>query len=276
MAAELSPPSGGPAALPVRVLVKGASTVNWVSWMGGPRSDFAYPRATEAALIASGRPAEVRDTSIAAEAPKTALRGYQREIVNWSPDVVVLHYGHMETIHLFLPRALQGHAQSLQNRPGRIRDAYRGWVLRPGWRSLARLQRQVYRRLPNTAVFRRRVRRAARDLEQLISRIQDVGSPLVLVMELMPPGATYADWFPGMGDRLEHVNGAMHDLVRRIDRPNVRFFPVRKVLAEISGDPDEISPDGAHFSPLAHRTLAAALAVEIGEWVDAEGHLRMY
>jgi hypothetical protein len=275
MTAEISPPSGDPVSLPIRVLVKGASTVNWTSFMGGPRSDFAYPRATEAALLAAGRRAEVRDTSIAAEHPKQALRDWQRAVVNFSPDVIVLHYGHMEAIHLFLPRALQRHAQSLQNRPGPIRDAYRGRVLRPGWKALARLQQRIYRKLPVTGVFRRRSRRAARDLEQLIRRVQDVGSPLVLVMELTPPGSNYADWFPGMGERLEIVNQDFRDVVRRVGRPNVRVFPVRAVLAELSASADEISPDGAHFSPAAHRTVAAALAREIGEWADTEGHLRV-
>ena len=111
--------AGAPLPQPVRVLVKGASTVNWVSWMGGPRSDFAYPRATEAALLAAGRPAVVRDTSLAAEHPKSALKAWSDEVVPWSPDVVVLHYGHMECIHLMLPRSLQRHAQSLQSRPAR-------------------------------------------------------------------------------------------------------------------------------------------------------------
>jgi lysophospholipase L1-like esterase len=275
MAADFSAPSGGPVSLPIRVLVKGASTVNWTSFMGGPRSDFAYPRATEACLLAGGRPAEVRDTSVAAEHPKQALRDWQREVVNWSPDVVVLHYGHMETIHLFLPRALQRHAQSIRNRPGPIRDAYRQRLLRPAWKTLARLQQRVYRKVAARALFAHRFRRAGLDLEQLIKRIQDVGSPLVLVMELTPPGANYADWFPGMGQRLEQMNDVLRDVVRRVDRPNVRIFHTRAALADVAASPDELNPDGAHYSPAAHRALGAALAREIAEWTDREGHLRV-
>lgn len=272
---DAAPVHPEPLPLPIRVLVKGASTVNWISFMGGPRGDFAYPRATEAALLAWGRPAEVRDTSRAAEHPKTALRAYQREIVNWSPDVVVLHYGHMEGIHLFLPRALQGHAQSLQDRPGLLRDAYRKRLLRPGWKALARLQQRVMRHLPaSTFLFRQRARRAALDLERLTRRIQDVGSPLVLFMELTPPGETYADWFPGLGERLEEMNDAMRGVVRRIDRPNVRFFATSDALAELVSSGEPVNSDGAHFTPAAHRAVAAALAGEIAKWVDEEGHLR--
>jgi lysophospholipase L1-like esterase len=275
MAAASSPQTGGPTALPIRVLVKGASTVNWVSFMGGPRSDFAYPRATEAALVAAGRPAEVRDTSLAAEAPKAALRTWQREVVNWSPDVIVLHYGHMESIHLFLPRALQRHAQTLQNRPGRVRDLYRQRVARPGWKALARLQQRILRKVPPTTLFAPKARRAALDLEQLIRRVQSVGSPLVLVMELTPPGSNYADWFPGIGERLEAMNDAMRDVVRRVDQPNVRMFPTKTALAGVADSPETLNPDGAHYTPEAHRALGATLAHEIGDWVDAEGHLKL-
>ena len=105
---------GEPLPQPIRVLVKGASTVNWISYMGGPRSDFAYPRVLEATLLAAGRPAVVRDTSLAAEHPKSALAAWSTEVVPWSPDVVVLHYGHMECIHLLLPRVLQRYAQTLE------------------------------------------------------------------------------------------------------------------------------------------------------------------
>jgi hypothetical protein len=34
-----------PLPLPMRVLVKGASTVLWISGMGGPRKEFTFPRA---------------------------------------------------------------------------------------------------------------------------------------------------------------------------------------------------------------------------------------
>ena len=59
-----------PLPLPLRVLVKGASTAHTVSWMGGPRRDFAYARATEAALYAAGTPAEVRSTAWRRSAPR--------------------------------------------------------------------------------------------------------------------------------------------------------------------------------------------------------------
>jgi hypothetical protein len=258
-----------PLPLPLRVLVKGASTVHTVSWMGGPRSDFAYPRATEAALYAAGVPAEVRCTAMASERTKTGLKNWEAETFGWSPDVVVLNYGHFEAVHFFLPQRLERHAHSMADRPGRIRTPYR-IALRKVWKLLARIQQQLDRRLPST-LFRNRPRRVADDLVRLIERIQMIGSPLVLVMELSPPGAPFRNWFPGIGERLEVMNQALRDAVRRADKPNVRFFPTNTVLAPLMQGDEEVNPDGGHYTPEAHRAIAAGLAEEILEFARQEG-----
>lgn len=257
-----------PLPLPLRVLVKGASTVHTVSWMGGPRRDFAYPRATERALYAAGIPAEVRTTAMASQRTKTALKNWEGEVFSWSPDVVILNYGHFETIHLFLPQPLERHAHSLRDRPGRIRTPYRT-ALRKVWKVLALLQQRLDRTLPAT-MFRNRPRRVADDLVRLIERIQMIGSPLVLVMELTPPGPRFRSWFPGMAVRMELMNEALRDVVRRADRPNVRYFTTNTVLAPLMAA-GEVTPDGGHYTPEAHRAIAERLAEEIRSFAEQEG-----
>ena len=266
------PRIGDPLTQPIRVLVKGASTVNWISYMGGPRSDFAYPRVVEASLLAAGRPAVVRDTSLAAEHPKAALQAWSSEVVPWSPDVVILHYGHMECLHLLLPRTMQRYAQSFQYRPGPLRDFYRKRVVRRGWHALCRLQQRVTPLVPDV-LFTRRARRAALDLSRAVERIQLVGSPLVMVMGLTTPGANYRAWFPGLEDRMAEMNDLLADVVRRADRAQVRHFPTEKVLAPLAAAGDPINPDGAHFTPAAHRAVGEAVASEIAVWIDQQSHL---
>ncbi|HET9419561.1 MAG TPA: SGNH/GDSL hydrolase family protein [Nocardioides sp.] len=258
-----------PLPLPLRVLVKGASTVHTVSWMGGPRRDFAYPRATEAQLYAAGVPAEVRCTAMASQRVKTALKNWEVETFSWSPDVVVLNYGHFETVHFLLPQRLERHAHSMADRPGPIRTPYR-IVLRKFWKLLARIQQQLDRRLPST-MLRNRPRRVENDLVRLIERIQMIGSPLVLVMELTPPGAPFRNWFPGMGERMEVMNQALREVVRRTDKPNVRFFETNTVLAPLMQGDEEVNPDGGHYTPEAHRAIAERLAEEILEFARQEG-----
>jgi hypothetical protein len=262
-----------PLPLPIRVLVKGASTVNWISWMGGPRTDFSFPRVIEAHLAAQGRPAEVRTFTMPSEQTHKILGTWQREVLGFSPDVIVLVYGHYETVHLFLPRWLERHANTLKDKPRLIPSLYRKRLLRPFWMFLARLQARLDTLLDPT-IRRSRPRRVADDLERYISRVQMVGTPLVFVFELVPPAARYRSWFPGMARRIEVMNEAIEDMVRRVKLPNVRYFRVGDLVDKFAqGDLDQATPDGFHYSVAMHREIGIALAEQIADWADTQPHL---
>ena len=261
----------GPPRPGLRVLVKGASTVHTVSWMGGDRGDFAYPRATERALYAVGVPAEVRCTAMSSQRTRTGVANYPGEVAGWAPDVVVLNYGHFETIHLFLPQRLERHVHSMAGRPGRFRTLYRTG-LRKSWRLLARLQQQVDQRVPAT-IFAHRPRRVADQLVRLVELTQAGGDTLVLVLELTPPGASFRKWFPGMAERMEVMNAALAEAVRGVDRPHVRFFPTGDVLAPLVAEGHDVNPDGGHYTPEAHRAIGEALAAEIVAWGAEQGRI---
>jgi hypothetical protein len=262
-----------PIQLPIRVLVKGASTVIWLSEMGGPRSDFAFPRAIEADLLGAGRPAEVRAIGVPSERTKSTLRNWESEILGWSPDVVILMYGHYEAIHFVLPWWLERHANSERARPGLIRERYRKHLLRPAWMALAKLQARADTKFDST-LFRSRPRRVAADLERLINKIQLVGSPLVLVMEILPPGRRWWSWFPGMRERIAVMNEAIAAMVERMDKPNVRIFNVSDVVARHVPEGEEATPDGGHYTPALHRAVGEELAREILAWADTQSHLK--
>lgn len=262
-----------PLPLPIRVLVKGASTVNWVSWMGGPRTDLTFPRVIEAQLAADGRPSDVRTITMTSEQTSKILGTWQREILGFSPDVIVLVYGHYETVHLFLPRWLERHANSLKAKPRLLSTLYRKRVLRPIWMALAQLQAKLDTVLDPT-IRRGRPRRVAADLERYITHVQKVGSPLVLLFELLPPADRYRTWFPGMAPRIEVMNQAIADMVRRVDLPNVRYVHIAEFVEKYAEGSQEIAtPDGFHFSPVMHREIGIALAQQIEEWAQTQPHL---
>lgn len=264
-----------PLPLPIRILVKGASTVGVASPMGGPRTDFTFPRAVEAQLLADGRPAVVRTITVASERTKDTLRHWEREMMGYSPDVVILVYGHYETIHLFLPWWLERHANSLRARPGRIREAYRRSVLRPVWMTLAKLQAKLDKTIDPT-IRRSRPRRVAADLERLIGRIRFLHSPLVFVFELQPPARRYQSWFPGMTARMAEMNRELAGLVERLDDPDIRYFRTSGLVAEhAGGDLDVATPDGFHYSPELHRVIGTELARQIADWADTQEHLKI-
>ena len=259
-----------PLPLPMRILVKGASTVGWLGVMGGPRSDVGFPRSIEATLHRAGRPAEVRALTVASERTKTAARRWEREMVGYSPDVVILVYGHYETVHLFLPRFLERHANSLGVPPRRWSSFYREHIVHPIWMFLARMQARVDLRIDST-IRRSRPRLVAADLEKVINHTQELGSPLVFLFELIHPAKRYQTWFPGMAARIDVMNEAIADLVRRIDKPNVRYFKVGELVEKYAdGDLEVATPDGFHYSPHLHRMIGEHLAREIAEWADTQ------
>ena len=258
--------------LPLRVLVKGSSVVNQVSWRGGPRTDFTFPRALEEQLLYDGQPCDVRTITAMAETTGPILKTWQQEVIGFSPDVIVLLYGYVETIHGFLPRWLERHANTWKARPRRLRSLYRRTILRRTWKLVAELQMRLDRVIPSSR--RGRNRRVAAHLEEYISQVQTVASPLVLLMELLPPASRYDRWFPGMTARIAAMNDALAATVERVDRPNVRFFRMRHLVDEHhDGDLDAAMPDGSHFSPEMHRHVGTALAREIEAWAETQPHL---
>jgi hypothetical protein len=259
--------------LTLRVLVKGASTVNWASGIDESREAFTFPRAIEAQLVADGWPAEVRAITLPSELTSKILLNWQQEVLGFSPDVVVLVYGHYETVHFVLPRWLERHANSMRARPRRLEELYRTRVLRPFWMMLARLQARLDTRLDPT-LRRSRPRKVAADLEAYIRHVREIGRPLVYVFELLPPAERYRTWFPGMAERIGVMNDTIADLVRRLDDPEIRLFRVSELVDKYAdGDLDVATPDGFHYTPYLHRQIGSALAREIEDWAAQSGHL---
>ena len=260
---------------PIKILVKGASTVGWLGVMGGPRSDFGFPRAMEEALLQSGRPVELRTISVPSERTKTAVRRWEHEMIGFSPDVVVLVYGHYETIHLFLPWWLERHANSRVVPARGWSTVYRKRVLWPIWMTLAKLQARLDTKV-DPAIRSGRPKKVVADLEKIISHTQELHSPLVLLWQYNPPAKRYRSWFPGMARRIEVMNQAIVDLVNRINLPNVRVFDAAGLVEKYSdGDLETATPDGFHYSPELHRKLGEDLAREVAEWADTQSHLQV-
>lgn len=265
-----------PLQLPIRVLVKGPSNVCWMSFPGGPRADFTFPRALEAELLEAGRPSTVRAITVPSEQAKATLRRWEAEVLGFSPDVIVLTYGHYESVHLFLPHWLERHANSLKARPGFFRERYREYVLRPVWTCLARQQARADRSRIAGRTKSVRARRTVRDIARFVENVQQVSSPLVIIFQVPPPAQRAERWFPGMRDRIAEYNRLAAEYVQRLDRPNVRFFRVTELIEQHAGGNLEAAiPDGFHWTPRMHAIIGGELAREIIKWADTQPHLRV-
>lgn len=259
--------------VPVRVLVRGSSIATQVAYWGGSREDLAYPRVVEQELLGRGIAVDVRNRARIAERTSMALRAWEVEVSTWSPDVLVLHFGYAETIHLFLPRFLERHVNSEEWRPHGLNRVYRRAVLRPIWKALATAQMRIDRHVPIRAT--RRHRRIARDLAALIARMtRVVPGALVLVPELTPPAGKWERWFPGMAGRIEATNAAIRAVVETASASaDVRWIPTVDLVERERAAGREPIPDGGHLSPQVHRLLGQRLGEEIATWTKTQDHL---
>jgi hypothetical protein len=255
------------------VLVKGSSIVNWVSPMGGPRTDFSFPRVIEQRLLDHGQSVELRANTVPRDVTRVALRTWPEEVFGFSPDAIVLAFGYYECVHLFVPRWLEKHKHSLIARPRGYATLYRRWLVRPVYRLAARAQARIDRRVGSRWGVRRR-RRVLADLNALVTRVLEVGSPLVIVMELLPVTERYQSWFPGMNHRVEQMNQGLEELVARFDRDNVRYFRTSTAMESVGAtDTEALRPDGFHFTPELHRAIGEHLGDEILGWARHQPHL---
>jgi hypothetical protein len=187
--------------------------------------------------------------------------------------VIVLLYGHYESIHLFLPRWLERHANSLRARPRALSAFYRKRLLRPAWMFLAKLQARLDARLRPSFRFSR-IRTVPLDLEAYIKQVQKIASPMVIVMEILPPADRQRSWFPRMTRRIALVNEANRAMVERLGLPHVRWFTTSDLVDEhFGGDLEAATPDGFHYCPELHRLIGEKLSRVIAEWADTQPHL---
>lgn len=242
--------------------------------MGGPRTDFGFPRAVEAELLANGRPATVLNKANLGEPIREWFPPWEQEVGQFSPDVLLLSPCHYECVHLYLPHWFERHANHFATRAGRLSAFYRKRILRPLWTLMVIVQAKIDARLP-AKVRSGRKKRAVADLAAYIRHTQQVGSPLVLVQELLRPADRQSSWFPGMTARVEATNEALKELVESLALPNVRWFSMSEVAGKYYGDDlQAATPDGFHYTPELHRAIGEALAHEILVWADTQPHLR--
>lgn len=258
--------------LPIRVLVKGASLSHDISARPQRREDFTFSRVIEESLLSSGHGASVWTSAVASQPTGHLFRTWEAEIKAWSPDVVILNAGYYEPVHLFLPRWLERHANSLKARPGRVRGLYRGYAVRPIWKSLAKVQRALDQRIGGR-FFGSQVRRAGADLRAYIDRTRAVGQPLIMIFEFLRPGARGRDWFPGMEARAEMMNVMLRQLIADYDDPDVVLVRIPEIVERRLPPGTEPNNDGFHYNPDVHRFIGEEIAEEIRTW--AKQHPRL-
>ena len=263
-----------PMPLPIRILVKGPSTTFWLPERNPTRDMLAFPRALEQVLLASGRPAEVRVISLGGDWVQHALASWDREVLAWSPDVIINLTGHHEQLHYIVPRWLERHANSLTGRPTRIREAYRARLVRPIYMALARFQARIDGRYGLFLFNRQTHVRTATNLRRYIERVRTANKPLFLQFEFNHIVGPKAAWFQDFKRRNDAVNREIAAVIDSFDDPEIRLFPLPAIIERDHPDEDPM-PDGFHFTVKLHGIIARELYDIITEWADKQPHLTL-
>ena len=134
------------------------------------------------------------------------------------------------------------------------------------------LQKRIDR--PGRELNKRRLRRAIVDTRAYIKMVQQVGHPLILLMEMHPPAGIKNDWYGGWAGRIIKLNDSLRELVKDIDHPDVRFAEVTDLMSHFDpGTPEALWADGIHFSPQFHRAIGEKFAGIVEVWASDQEHL---
>lgn len=251
---------------PLRIAVRGASSICVKSERPDTHRSPVFSRVIEAELRRRDHDAMVTAITVPGETSGKTLGSWERDYLGLQPDVAIFLIGHYETIHLLAPSWLERHANSRTWPQSAVQVWYRRLLLRPFWRTFRRTQGHIDSRMP-AVLTRRRLRRVAANLAEILNQLQRSMDPLVIVMEIPMPGPVGRRAFPGITQRVTDMNQLLADVVASRNSPDVRLYRTTHALDTMTGgDPDTAVPDGFHLSAEFHVRVGRELADEIDIW----------
>ena len=237
------------------VVVVGSSVGYFMRPLRGRLDERTYAEVLESALAERGIEARVTNSSRWTMLLPEVVRRVEELVLSHGPDVVVVHTGFVDAQPATMPLPVFRWLFARAPRGGRVSVAARA-RLSP---LLDRWYRQagpvLARRLPLPSRVSRS--RFARDLRTLVRVVRHERAALVVLVGLTSPSAHVEAVLPGVS-----ANVAAHDAtLRRVSR-DVRYLDTGGLGLQGS----ELTPDGIHLSPDAHRRVGEALADVVAEW----------
>ncbi len=260
-----SAPAPGTAARPVRVTVVGSSC----SYMVVPRKtadDRSYGQVLPDLLAQRGVHARVFHSSRWFGMIQDVRRRYE-PIRDTMPDVVVLNFGMGEAQPRLVPTWLMDHLTTWDRSSHPAALGYRRHVASRGWRFLRRAQRRGA--LRDRRTHRLSPQRFRHEVQELARRLRTEVTPLVLFLDLDPPGSRVLHWMPGLDERAARFNDVLQAAVDDLGDPEVRVVSASRTVGD---DVDVLLPDGFHRCAEGHRRTAALLADVICDWLPDTPH----
>lgn len=232
-----------------------------------PRKDPAdgtYGEVLADLLHEAGVPTDLHLEARWFEFAHQGLRRYPESVSAHAPDVFVVQYGFNELQPWLLPVPVVRHLMTDHLATSRTARWYRRTVVPPVWRRVRGYRRWASARV-GLRTWQLSPHRLRHSVQQLVRAARYTFRPLVLVLDVNPPGASVRHFLPGVEARHPLVQQALADAVAHFDDPDVRLVPASRVVAEMGEE--SALPDGIHWSPEAHRRVAELLADEVLDWL---------
>ena len=248
---------------PLSVVVLGNS-VSVLSIPGRTGADDgSYAEVLRDRLAAAGVPVRVALEGRWMDFATRALRRYQSSVRVHLPDVLVLQYGLNESQPWLLPVPVVRHFVTDHEVSTRTAALYRRHVAPPVWKKVRAYRRWAAPRV-GLRTWQTTPRRFAEVLRQLVRAARYDSRPLVLVLDVNPPGEVLRHFLPGIDERIAVVQRTLREMVDGFDDPEVRLVEASAACAAVG---PEASYDGMHSSPLGHRVVGELLADEVLAWL---------
>ena len=247
----------------LRIVVVGSSVGYYMRPKRRALSERTYAEHLERILADRGVAARVTNSSRWTTLIRDANRQIEELVYAHAPDVVVSNFGILEceprTIPMRLLRWLFTKSPSMAL-PARVaRRVFAPPLMRVyvEWSPKA-LQRL---RLPP----RMSRNRFAREIALFTDLVHQERAGLVVLLGIGRPGDRLEQVLPGTRANAAEYTAIIERVAR--EKPGTRFLDV----GGIAPAEEEIVPDGIHFSPQGHETVARGLADTIQDWLACEG-----
>lgn len=263
------PPAGSWGRRPLSVVILGNSLPLMQVPLRPTHGAGTYPEVLADCIAARGIPVQLASESYWFELAHTGARRVNSVLGRHYPDVLVVNYGVNEMLPWLVPVPVLRHLMRREPQLTRLSRAYRKRLADPAWDAVKRYRRWA---APHVGMrtWQLRPGKFRASIEHIVRQSRRFGRPLVLVVDINPPGEIMQRYLPGARDRYPVFQKILVDVVEQADDPDVRLVAASGVVASL-GDRTAM-PDSVHWTPDAHAKVGQMLADEVLAWLESGGH----
>jgi lysophospholipase L1-like esterase len=228
------------------------------------RAEGTYGEVLRDELVAVGVPVNLHLEGRWFDFVSRGLRRYEQSVRAHVPDVVIVQYGLNESQPYLVPVSALRHFITDHKSATRLSRRYRRHVVTPVWRRV-RTMRRTLSPVVGTRTWQMTPDRFRGKMSSLIGKARREFRPLVLVMDVAPPGPLLTHFLPGQEQRHRIYQQAIEELVGEFADPDVRLVRSERMVRRLGFE--AALPDGMHFSVLGHRMIGELLAGEVVDWL---------